>query len=151
MAQRDADTNPLKRLAMSFLAGVTANAHSAGVTANANSAGVVDWAKAVIIGVLTFLAAALGLTVSTARITQDEAAKQTVFDNEAHFRAEKDDNGKTVKVYHSASGRYAGAGVVMARVERFDRRGTEPFEPFEPCKFFQNSEKFTGKLKISEI
>ena len=27
---------------------------------------------------------------------------------------------------------------VQSRVERFDRRGTEPFEPFEPSEFFQN-------------
>ena len=25
-----------------------------------------------------------------------------------------------------------------AWVERFDRRGTEPFDPFEPFEFFQN-------------
>ena len=27
---------------------------------------------------------------------------------------------------------------VLRRVERFDRRGTEPFELFEPFEFFQN-------------
>ena len=39
---------------------------------------------------------------------------------------------------------------VSGRVERFDRRGTEPFEPFE---FFQNRdfpEFFLRKFKISE-
>ena len=37
-----------------------------------------------------------------------------------------------------------------ARVERFDRRGTEPFElfePFEPFEFFQNSGIFPRKFK----
>ena len=40
------------------------------------------------------------------------------------------------------------------RVERFDRRGTEPFDPFEPFEFFQNKnfpEFFLRKFKISEI
>jgi len=49
--------------------------------------------------------------VSTSRISPDEAAKQTVFStSEAHFRDEKDENGKTVKVYHGAIGRRAGVG-----------------------------------------
>ena len=43
---------------------------------------------------------------------------------------------------------------VLGRVERFDRRGTEPFEPFElfePFEFFQNRNFFRETSKISEI
>ena len=44
-------------------------------------------------------------------------------------------------------------GRVPSRVERFDRRGTEPFgpftpfEPFEPFEFLQNSGIFPRKFK----
>ena len=59
-----------------------------------------------------------------------------------------------VKIQSGA--RIPGAGhprPVTARVERFDRRGTEPFELFEPFEFFQNRnfpEIFLENSKISE-
>ena len=34
---------------------------------------------------------------------------------------------------------------VQGRVERFDRRGTEPFEPFEPFELFEPFEFFQNR------
>jgi long-chain acyl-CoA synthetase len=75
----------------------------------------VEWAAAVTVGAIAVVAVALGRPVSTARISPEEAAKQTVFStSEAHFRDDKDENGKPVKLYHGATGRYASTKGVAA-------------------------------------
>ena len=49
--------------------------------------------------------------------------------------------------HHPAEDRLLHRKRVQTRVERFRRRGTEPFEPFEPFEFFQNSGIFARKIK----